>query len=86
MTRKQTDHGMKPSYLYVATKIRESVMSKMWWIWPYICSGFGFVTFKTVEGATRAIDDPQKMLGVSGHNFVTDLCAYASYVDLFGEV
>ncbi|CAI9097408.1 OLC1v1033828C1 [Oldenlandia corymbosa var. corymbosa] len=25
--------------------------------------GFGFVTFKTVEAAKRAIDDPQKMLG-----------------------
>ena len=51
-----------------------------------MCSGFGFVTFKTVEGAKRAIDDPQKMLGVSRHNFISDFCAYTSYVVLVGEV
>ncbi|EOY09462.1 hypothetical protein QUC31_010500 [Theobroma cacao] len=28
--------------------------------------GFGFVTYKTVEAAKKAIDDPQKILGVSG--------------------
>ncbi|CDP10118.1 unnamed protein product [Coffea canephora] len=33
--------------------------------------GFGFVTFKTVEGAKRAIDDPQKMLG--GRNITVKL-------------
>ncbi|XP_057768841.1 UBP1-associated protein 2C-like isoform X1 [Salvia miltiorrhiza] len=27
--------------------------------------GFGFVTYKTVEAAKKAIDDPQKLLGVS---------------------
>lgn len=30
-----------------------------------MCSGFGFVTYKTVEAAKKAIDDPQKFLGVS---------------------
>lgn len=29
------------------------------------CSGFGFVTYKTVEAAKKAIDDPNKTLGVS---------------------
>ena len=29
-----------------------------------MCSGFGFVTYKTVEAAKKAIDDPQKFLGV----------------------
>lgn len=32
---------------------------------PSKCSGFGFVTYKTVEAAKKAIDDPQKLLGVS---------------------
>lgn len=31
----------------------------------FMCSGFGFVTYKTVESAKKAIDDPQKTLGVS---------------------
>lgn len=31
---------------------------------PFICSGFGFVTYKTTEAAKKAIDDPQKILGV----------------------
>lgn len=31
----------------------------------FTCSGFGFVTYKTVEAAKKAIDDPQKLLGVS---------------------
>ncbi|GFP79811.1 ubp1-associated protein 2c [Phtheirospermum japonicum] len=33
--------------------------------------GFGFVTYKTVEGAKKAIDDPQKMLG--GRNITVKL-------------
>lgn len=33
--------------------------------------GFGFVTFKTVEAAKRAIDDPQKILG--GRNITVKL-------------
>ncbi|KAK6151262.1 hypothetical protein DH2020_013897 [Rehmannia glutinosa] len=33
--------------------------------------GFGFVTFKTVEAAKKAIDDPQKMLG--GRNITVKL-------------
>lgn len=31
----------------------------------FLCSGFGFVTYRTVEAAKKAIDDPQKTLGVS---------------------
>ncbi|KAJ0792000.1 putative RNA recognition motif domain, nucleotide-binding alpha-beta plait domain superfamily [Helianthus annuus] len=34
--------------------------------------GFGFVTYKTVEAAKKAIDDPQKILGVS-------VCLYSSW-------
>jgi hypothetical protein len=30
-----------------------------------MCSGFGFVTYKTVEAAKKAIDDPNKILAVS---------------------
>ncbi|KAL8459841.1 hypothetical protein ACS0TY_030910 [Phlomoides rotata] len=33
--------------------------------------GFGFVTYKTVEGAKKAIDDPQKLLG--GRNITVKL-------------
>ncbi|KAL3623782.1 hypothetical protein CASFOL_032598 [Castilleja foliolosa] len=33
--------------------------------------GFGFITYKTVEGAKKAIDDPQKMLG--GRNMTVKL-------------
>ncbi|XP_075490848.1 UBP1-associated protein 2C-like [Primulina tabacum] len=33
--------------------------------------GFGFVTYKTVEGAKRALDDPQKILG--GRNITVKL-------------
>lgn len=33
----------------------------------FMCSGFGFVTYKTVEAAKKAIDDPIKILGVSNY-------------------
>jgi len=29
-----------------------------------VCSGFGFVTYKTVEAAKKALDDPERTLGV----------------------
>lgn len=33
----------------------------------FLYSGFGFVTYKTLDSAKRAIDDPNKMLGVSNY-------------------
>lgn len=33
----------------------------------FLRSGFGFVTYKTVDASKRAIDDPNKMLGVSNY-------------------
>jgi len=37
-----------------------------------VCSGFGFVTYKTVEAAKKALDDPERTLGVG------DLWAFLS--------
>lgn len=37
------------------------------------CRGFGFVTYKTAEGAKKSIADPNKMLGVNER-----ICIYLS--------
>lgn len=46
-------------HLYVGNKSSD---------FTFVNSGFGFVTYKTVEAAKKAIEDTQKLLGVSDYN------------------
>ena len=72
MTKIQTSHGITcyllclckllklQFYIYVSLFFfflkKNSILS--------VCSGFGFVTYKTVEAAKKALDDPERTLGV----------------------
>lgn len=61
MTKIQTNLGNIINIFLVDTQAHFCIMSK----YAYVtCSGFGFVTYKTVESAKKAIDDPQRILGV----------------------
>lgn len=68
MKRKQINHGKKTPLLNLKNN-SPTISGLMDLVLLY--SGFGFVTYKTVEAAKRAIDDPQKLLGVSFLNIKT---------------
>lgn len=68
MTKIQINHGTNPLFLCYSECVPSeygALFTNQIFLLNLSCSGFGFVTYRTVEAAKKAIDDPNKMLGVS---------------------
>lgn len=62
---KDSDKSRWENHLNAYFATNRSSYARISYPFLFKCSGFGFVTYKTVEAAKKALDDPQKMLGVS---------------------
>lgn len=66
MTKIQINRGEKrKSFENAYFGTNRSIFATTSYPFVFKRSGFGFVTYKTVEAAKKALDDPQKMLAVS---------------------